>query len=287
MNRKRAIFMVCLAMWSVFLLASCQRNQLNKDTSASEDNNTAQSLWDDVGDQVDGTYSLDESDSLFAWNNCATIRIDTLGSPFPILFTIDFGEVNCECVDGRLRRGSIIYESSGPFRLAGTVVTVTTDDYYVNDYRVEGSRITTNLGNNAQGFPHFSIAVIEGMITTPNDEMISWESNRVRTWIEGSETGFFTPDTINGGFLGWEGILDDVFEISGTAIGTSIDGRTFSAEITDPLRAQLDCKWITKGTIALIPDELLARTIDYGDGNCDKSATVTIGNKTYDITLRD
>jgi hypothetical protein len=35
----------------------------------------------------------------------------------------------------------------------------------------------------------------------------------------------------------------------------------------------------------LKPEELLERVFDYGYGDCDNQAVVTIGNRDYDVTL--
>lgn len=285
MKPTKQILFGLISFAALLVLSNCKSRQLNQDATAAEDNNIAEAKWDDVGDQVDGSVELNPNDTIPAWNNCATLRVDTLGSPFPILFTLDFGETECLCDDGRLRKGSIIYELSGFYRMTGTTVKVSTDDYFVDGYKVVGSRITTNLGKNSNDLPEFSIQVSDAEITTPEGETITWNCDRTRTWAEGSETGFFTKDTVNGGVLGWAGLLDDVYEITGLASGTTRDGRAYTATITSPIRVELDCKWITSGEVELKPDELLTRTLNYGDGTCDDAATVTIGRKSYDITL--
>jgi hypothetical protein len=285
MGRHHSFLFLSILSAAVIFLSSCRRNQLNSETNIAEDNSIAEALWEDVSNQVEGSSSLNESDSLPTWNQCAIIRIDTLGSPFPIIFTADFGEENCLCLDGKYRRGSIIYEATGPYRQSGSLITSSTDDYYVNDYKVEGTRITNNVGVNSEGFHQYEISVTDGKVTTPDNEIISWESQRTRVWMEGSETGYFTIDSINGGFLGWDGITDDVYQITGNASGTSKEGRNFTAEIRSPLVAAVGCRWITQGILVLKPEELLERVFDYGYGDCDNQAVVTIGNRDYDVTL--
>lgn len=285
---KQHLSVLIIAVLAVALtMSSCRRNQLNRETSMAEDNSLAQALWEDVSNQVEGSSTLNESDSLPTWNKCAVIRIDTLGSPFPLLFTVDFGEENCLCFDGKYRRGSIIYETTGSYRAHNAVITMNTDDYYVNDYKIEGTRTTTNTGLNSDGFHEYEIKVENGAITTPEGETITWDSKRRRVWTEGSETGYLTPDTINGGYLGWSGITDDVYEITGTASGTSREGRNFTIEINSPLVVKLNCKWVTQGILTLTPEQLRDRVIDYGYGNCDNKATVTIGDNEYDVLLRE
>lgn len=266
--------MLCLQIFS-----GCKSRQLNQDLIAAADNNLAEEKWNDVDKQVEGSVEFVLNDTLQKWNNCATLRVDTLGNPFPVLFTLDFGETECLCKDGKMRKGSIIYELSGIYRKVGTVITVSTDDYFVDDYKVIGTRSTTNLGKDSNDFLTFDVVVNEAQIITPDGSTITWSCQRTRTWIAGFETAYFTKDTINGGVLGWSGIQDDIHEITGFSSGTTQDGRYFDAKITSALRLDLGCQWITSGTVELTPDQLLTRTLDYGDGACDDEATVNIGRK--------
>lgn len=276
----------CLLACGVLLFSSCKRAQLNRDTTSAEDNALAQTLWDDVGNQVESSATHAEYDSTQtrSWGACATLTLDTTPGVFPMTITLDFGEENCEGADGRMRRGKLIYTLSNTYRNEGTSMTVTTDDYFVNDYKVEGTRTVVNKGKNTNDQWVFQITVEDGLIITPENENISWISERTRTWIEGSETGLFTPDG-NGGFLGIEGILDDAYDVSGTAQGTDRDGRSFSVATTNPLRVRINCRWITMGTLELEPEDLEKRIVDYGADECDRQADVTIDGNTYSITL--
>jgi hypothetical protein len=46
--------------------------------------------------------------------------------------------------------------------------------------------------------------------------------------------------------------------------------------MTSALIVALNCRWIEKGTIEFKPGGKLTRMVDYGNGNCDNKATVTI-----------
>lgn len=250
----------------------------------SEDQSVAQSLWDDLGAQVDGSSGNAElGDSV--WSGCATITIDTLGTPFPLNITVDYGTEGCTGPGGRVRKGKLIYTLTGPYREAGSKTTTTPDAFYIDDHLIQGLRVAENLGVNNAGQIEFSIRITNGAITDPNGEVLKWESSRTRTWIEGQETGFFT--IVGGSFLGWDGITDDVYEVEGTGLGVTRDGYTFDMEITSPLRIALDCRYITAGVLSITPDNYEPRTLDYGDGNCDNEAAldtplglrlITLGN---------
>ncbi|MDC1211901.1 hypothetical protein N8Z73_00325 [bacterium] len=253
-------------------------------TTSSEDQALAQGMFDDLGTQSEGSSESAESEDS-TWTSCATITVVELGSPWPYEITVDFGAVNCKGQDGKERRGKVIYTITDWFRNTGSVIEVTTEDYFVNDYQIEGTRSSSNLGPNAKGQMEFGISVVDGKVTTPDGDIILWESERTRTWVEGQETNFFTLDS-NNMWMGWDGITDDVYEIRGSGNGTSRNNIDYTVDITTPLRVQLDCRWITEGVISLKPDGYDARSLDYGAGDCDNKATVAIGENEKEISLR-
>jgi hypothetical protein len=55
--------------------------------------------------------------------------------------------------------------------------------------------------------------------------------------------------------------------------------------IIQPLVKEIGCKWITSGKVEIQPTGKLLRTVDYGNGTCDKDATLLINGNTYNITL--
>ena len=202
-------------------------------------------------------------------NNCVTITIDTLSVPH--VMTIDFGDENCLCGDGKWRRGQIIVTFTGPYHQPGTVITHGFNNYFVNDNQVEGSRIMTNLGPNEDGHPEYE-TVVDATITLSNNQgVIAWQANRLRTWIE----GYTTPM--------W---YDDVFLITGSGSHSHSNGGNFTRTIITPLRKELSCHHFVSGVVQTIPENKPVRTLDYGDGTCDNIATLTIGNKTFVIQLQ-
>ena len=111
-----------------------------------------------------------------------------------------------------------------------------------------------------------------------NGNFISWNSEKVRTQIE----GVLTPLPI-----------DDAFKITGGARGqvkrdTTLVG--WNATIVEPLIRRNNCRWIVKGSVRTVRENTNTGTryvglIDYGTGTCDNIATVTINGVTYTITL--
>lgn len=267
---------IALAIFGL-LFTSCQKD-ISNDADQIFENSSA--IIDHEMDQAstfsDEAYNTGDikgdfiSDDLEVRHNCATVTLDTLSSPKKI--TIDFGTTNCLGRDGRNRRGKIITTFEGKYRAVNSTHTITFEDYYVNDNHVEGSRSVVNTGLNQDGDLTFSI-VDAGKITLTDGRIFTHSSSRTRTWVEGSNT-----------YIIW----DDVYEITGSGSVTNSEGNGFSAEILEPLRVAVSCGNITKGVLKITPvnPDYKERTLNYGDGNCDNLATVTVDSKTRTIILK-
>ena len=77
----------------------------------------------------------------------------------PNVLTVDYGTSNCDCNDGKTRRGKIITTYTGAYLAPGTVITHTTDNYYVNDIKIEGTKTVTNMGLNNNNQPYFNVQI--------------------------------------------------------------------------------------------------------------------------------
>jgi hypothetical protein len=260
------------------LFTACKKDETtaNQDTSFSNDDALAESIYDDISDISDEAYDLGSSNlkstdvSKLFLSDCVTITLDTTVSPKEL--TIDFGEENCLCNDGKYRRGKIIVTFTGRYKDPGTVITTGFDNYFVDDNQVDGTKVLTNMGPNEDGQPYFTI-VVTGVIYLADDAgTISWNPNKTRTWAEGYTT---------------KNKWDDVYLIDGDAEGIRASGIKWEREIINPLRKELSCRWIVSGTVEIRPQDLPVRLLDFGDGTCDNEATILIDGVTYTITLKN
>jgi hypothetical protein len=264
-----------LLITSVFI--SCKKNadKSDNDVEAAENNSLAESNYNDVTTLVDmaatnGTsFTFRTTDELNLLSSCVTVSLDTLSTPRTIV--IDFGTTNCLCTDGRNRRGKILASYTGKYRNSGTVISITFDNYFVNDNQVKGTKTVTNMGNNNAGHLVYSIQVNGQIVKANNGGTISWTSTRQREWVEGANT--LTP-------------LDDVYSITGTASGTSAQEKAYTIAITQALVRKMNCRWFESGKVEVTPEGLATRTLDYGTTGCDANATVTILGRTFNVTLQ-
>ena len=274
---KQSLIIAGLAI-SVF--ASCRKDKFDSDTSASKNENQAESYFNElnsISDQVAENgelsgYKLSEDQGVLL-STCALITIDTssqVSLANPDTFIVDFG-TGCSGTDGKVRSGKIIISASGRYRDAGTVIRITTDNYFVNGNQVLGYRLVTNTGLNDLGQPTFSVEVNGSIILANNAGTIEWVANRVRTWIAGNTTPLL--------------FFDDVYSLSGSSNGTRVNGVSWSSTITSPLIYKHSCREFVEGTIELEPDNKPLRTIDFGTGSCDGTASVNINGNTYIISF--
>lgn len=268
MNRSNLILksFVVLAIFSLFAVTGCKKdNTTTKDYEAATDNAEGDIMSNDiltVADQAINNQGVSKN-AEGKWH-CATITKEKINNDY-YKIVLDFGDVNTSCFNNVPRRGKIIITFKGHYFMDGFSDTITFDNFYLNDRHIEGKHIVSNIGNLT-----WKIQAIDMKITRPDNKFHSWNSVRERQLI---------VDTTGGA---WNTF---VYKITGNASGVNIKGLAYTADITKPLIKALDCWWIESGTIEFNVDGKPTVTLDYGDGKCDKKATVSVDGKTYDINL--
>lgn len=194
------------------------------------------------------------------------ITLDT--TSYPRTVTVDYGNTNCDCNDGKTRRGKIVTTYTGPYLAQGTIITHTPVDYYVNDVRIDGTKTVENMGLNNNSQPYYNIE-INGSATQTSGEILNYTSSRVRTWVNGFNTLLDR--------------FDDEYDITGTATGTFSSGGGYSSQTLSPIRIKIGCGFPVSGELQITPIDRPVRTINYGDGTCDHTFTVTVNGYTFTI----
>jgi hypothetical protein len=259
-------FLILFFALSIFAISCRKERRDTLGSSISTDNNTAENLFSDMFKVVDD-ISMNTAGIREDIIGCIdTIIVDTTSNPKTVL--IDFGTNECTGNDGRVRKGILHITYTGRYREAGTVITITPENYSVNGNLIEGQKTIENLGLNNNGQLHYSIAV-SGTVTAPgNAWTISWTANRIRTWLEGQNTA---------------SVWDDVYEISGNGSGVNRNGVPYTTTITQALRAEIGCPWLVSGKVTIQPEDYATRFIDFGDGACDSGFTVTVNGQEYQL----
>ncbi|MFN8922077.1 MAG: hypothetical protein ACK5XP_04050 [Sphingobacteriia bacterium] len=265
--------LVCL------LITACNRDKDDKpetvDLTFAQDSELSESETANVRNlvdaQVNGGSGKTQDGLIWQLPNGASATLDVSATPRTLV--INFGSTGILCNDLRTRRGIIRASWTGNYRDANTVITTTTENYYVNDNRHQLRRVVTNQGANAAGNITFAVVENDTVTLKNNGGVIYWSSNRTREWVAGTTTAL--------------NIYDDVYRITGSATGIGRNGNPYTLTIQQPLEIHVDCPFIYKGVLLAQPQNAQDVTINYGEGCATgKTATVTIGRFSGQIPLR-
>jgi len=213
---------------------------------------------------------------------CYTVTVThPSNTPFPVRAVVDFGTTGCAGIDGHVRKGKIISEYTNRLIVPGAIATTTFDGFYIDSIKVEGTHKITNGTNplSTQLSRQFTIDVTNARLTRLNGNYTEWSSHKIITQTE----GILTPDYPR----------DDVFKIEGSSHGKVKKGSllvAWESAIGEPLMKKFFCPWIVKGTIKTArinssTNSAWVALLDFGTGDCDRKATITINGVKYNITL--
>lgn len=199
---------------------------------------------------------------------CATVTIALTATTWTRTVVFD----NCTLPNGNVLDGTIIVSGSLNFDTPSHTISYSFVDFHHNNILIEGNRtIVRSLQSTAALTTIHPVATmsIDMTVTFPNGNVYHRVGNRVRELIE----GFATP-------MIW---ADNVFSITGSWT-TTFPAGTQTSTITTPLRVRANCPNIVSGVVEIVRNDNTA-VLDYGDGECDNQATLTINGNTTTITL--
>ena len=270
-------FAITIALLYVAIgLSSCKKDNAKTDSDEiattielSSDQAVSDNLTEDANDvflevatsnNLVGQKPLNPAQTLGILG-CATVTITPLIG-FPKNISIDFGS-GCTSPNGITRKGKINIVLSDSVRKTGSTAVLTFGGYFVTGFKKEGTITWTNTSTaTTKGWQR---KVENGKITNPNGRF--WLHSGVKNVVQ--VEGWSTP--IN--------LLDDVFSITGNHTITNAAGVSRTSAIIEPLQKKTICDNISKGSIKLEGPKHYA-LIDFGDGTCDKIATISIDGGT-------
>lgn len=281
-------------LFSLLFVVSCQKEnsqdsaeeleQQEASIVSSESDAEAEIVFNEVFDEtmgVNNEVGMEGVGSLDRVSPCYTVTVTRLNPPdlFPVKVVIDFGPTPCRGLDGHYRRGKIITVYTGRLLNPGALATTTFDGFYVDTIKVEGTHKIQNT-SPSNLIRQFTVDVINAKLTKPSGNFVEWNNHKVITQLEGLNTPFVP--------------LDDIFKIEGSASGRVQRGRllvAWESNIIEPLFKRFNCRWIVKGKIRTVRRNTNAAgpwvaVLDFGTGNCDNLAVVTINGVSRQITLR-
>jgi hypothetical protein len=271
----------------------------NEETTSSADNANSEHISTDltqiVAEASDGSsaglssYRMDESGAVLL-TSCATVTRDTLNKKITITFS-----GSSPCMDGRTRSGSIMvnYFASAPgaihYRDPGFSCAVSSANYVVDGNQVNIiNKVVTNT--TIPGFNPATTALSWTVnahlsIVKSGGGTIDYSCTHIKKLINTADTTVYHGASRA---ISW---MKARIGITGTETGTTTTNVSYNSTITSMLiRDYGSCSIngrhpIIQGTIQFTPSGHPIRTIDYGNGSCDNTATVTVNGITVTITL--
>jgi hypothetical protein len=279
---KKYLILLCFAILGIIMF-SCEQPVEEEEPTTTEqtlnalkESSIVNKMYCDVFSEADDAAKYTDA-QISGKNNGrkSTYPIITItpldATTWPKTVTVDYGTLNFLCTDMRFRRGIISFETTGFYREPGTVITITFDNFYQNDYKLEGTQIVTNEGRNPENNLYYSVLITDGLVITPNNKTILYDENTSREWAEGESTA--------------TDLCDDTYFVTGTQSGLSSDSIAYDLTIQQKLDIKVCCAFIRAGILDVNIEGGSTISIDYGDGTCDNEASATLLGTVYPIEL--
>lgn len=273
MKRTNLFIAASLLVFGSFM-TSCKKDDITDPMVAvMQDEDQTAELFDETVKEVDEltmTTTPAKSSAEFAYQQSGGSGTRTVVTSFSgdtLIKTITFTNfINGNNENGHVKNGVIIIKIVGRSTDDIFKRIVLLQNFKIDEIKIEGKKVITKTGNYT-----FSVVLTGGKVTFTDGTTCTREFTRTRTWVEGYAT--------------LANIWDDIYSIEGEASGINRKGNTYTHTITSPLIVKNACRWIVQGTIELVAGDKTA-ILDYGMGECDNLATMTINGEVKEISLR-
>jgi hypothetical protein len=251
---------------------SCQEDELKPDVSSAQaiealtEYISVNKVFQDVGNNSGDAVLSAETSTIgrsAETKNGPIVTVEPMDfTTFPKTTTIDY-QSGVLCEDGITRKGIVTIVSTDWYGQEDSEHTTTFNNYYHEDFKVEGTHYVKNLGLNENDNLEYSVIIENGKITTKTGGIINYTENSTRTWVE----GYNTPLNI------W----DDEYQLIGTQSGVSSKNIEYALSIEEALH------------FVLLPRDIKSGILDIDIGNINDikinytNSTITILGMTYPI----
>lgn len=201
---------------------------------------------------------------------CPEISIDFEGeSLFPNTITVDF-EDGCKGKREHDISGIMRIASSSHWFEVNSTRTVSLENFEIDGVLVSGSQTITYDGMS-NGVLNFAIS---------GNLRFTWSSG---FWVDRHLES--TRSYISGLLSNSTELESYLIEASGTVTDVTSTGNTFEKVTQTPIVYNSDCQYIVSGLVDVYKNDDLKFTLDYGDGECDRYATISIGDESGQLNL--
>lgn len=183
--------------------------------------------------------------------------------------TVDFGSEGCSDLRGNVRKGKAIFTYNGWRFMPGSTVVVTTEDYHINGVKLEGTYTLTNVQTSTSNAPHFRGQLENGKATFEDGSVAERKSDVTWEWVRAANP---VNDQL-------------IIDKRSNSSGKTRAGRTYEVTLSKSLKYKRACGLPIEGTKHFLFDGEKEITIDYGNGECDRIITITVGGVSTELEL--
>lgn len=230
---------------------------------------TLSEALDDNIDYLSGYAELMESLVTKAAPVCPGISIQYDGqNRFPQTIRVEYGN-GCKGKRSHNISGTILIYKPSAWLQAESSRIISFENFSIDGVTVSGSKTMRFDGTN-NGMFNFSV-ISDLTFTWSDGYWVRRVQDKTRSFIAGIDT----PEDAD----------DNTLEITGTITDTDSNGTILAKKITHPLVAIAGCNYFVSGTIEVSQNNELLFLFDYGQGNCDHKATITLNDDSREILL--
>lgn len=278
-GRRKGLFVLMSFAFLFFMACEGEKDSVKfeeEEQQAYEAEESAEQLFDVIESITNSAirYSDTNAGGRIAENSdpelaCATI--DFRGDLQSGRVEINFGD-GCLGPDGKTRKGSIVVEYVGHWLVKGAQIFTVLKDFYIDDVKIKGTRILTNVSLDAEALVYM-VEIVNGKVVWPDETYLTRASDRIHTLI-------FNEGGVNSFEL----------QVEGGASGKTRLGVEYATEIVEPLVFKTSCKENTiylpvSGIKSISIQEKSVISVNYGQGDCDTKFTISIDNAHKEVTL--
>lgn len=271
-----------LAMSVLFSACEQDNEEINSNADEAESIAIDEAIADDLFEDIDlisdeaADYEGDtqggrlESDENAMMSDCVGRGVERVRADrvFTKTVTLDFQE-SCEGPKGRERQGTMIITRITDTNAATYTVSTTFQDFFLDGKKIEGTRtrVYTTLET---GVHQVAITLTDGKVTLEDGRVIERSGSFTKTWNRNSGE----------------------VSVVGEASGINRNGVTYTSTVTSPLIYKQSCATegifvATQGIRSITREGKADVTVDYGQGDCDKTVDITVDGeeRTIELTL--
>jgi len=206
----------------------------------------------------------------YAEGSFPVVSIDTAEAGYPITILIDYG-TGTVLHHGETISGTVSIEITAAKNTDGAKRIITYNGCKIDSVTITGTDVELFNGDNATTRKNTITTDVNFVLD--NGTKLARKGTAVHEWLEGLATQ--------------QEHADDKIQKTGSVSVTSSDGNEWTKTIKEPLIKLGDCRNYVQGTVEYLLNSDVVAVLDYGDGTCDTTAILTIGDEQVEITFQN